>query len=200
MRQVFGDGLRIEVVQFCEFQVKTNYSKGRTKDFLDFEYAYLKKCVSDFWFFFFVAFGRYSNLNARFVKCRAVFDACWDISGFRAKIENRRNCFWEHMFGHLRTKFGADWIKPVWTGTLRKRPKCAFPEAEKIAFKVFWRPAGVCWHKPDMSSRRQCGPALWCVAGSVWQKMLQHGTVHFNKSSGFSLRLKKKISSWLRKV
>ena len=40
---------------------------------------------------------------------------------------------------------------------------------------------------PEVSSRRQCGPALWCVAGSVWQ----HGTVHFKKSSGFSLRLKK---------
>ena len=93
---------------------------------------------------FFVVFGRCSNLNAGFVECRTIFDARLDMSGIRAKIGDT---FWDHMFGHLCTKFGADRIKPAWTGTLRKRPKHAFPDAEKIAFKVFWRPTCVCWHK-----------------------------------------------------
>ena len=31
MRQVFGDSLKIEVVQLGEFQVTTNYSQDRTE-------------------------------------------------------------------------------------------------------------------------------------------------------------------------
>ena len=119
MHQVFGDSLKIEVVQLGEFQCRI-IRRIALNDLLNFKCVYPKQCVSDF--LLFASFGRYSNSKVSFKKCLVVFDTHWDISGFKANIENRRHSFsdqhtWRPKNHSVRSKekFIMTWNSPSWT-------------------------------------------------------------------------------------